>query len=302
MMKKIISKLLIVAFCISSSAIFYSCSEDDLGASLIVDEELEPGSATYEFELWLKESFEDPYNLNFIYRMVDGAADPQYNLVPARLEKSEEMAKLIKYLWFDPYAVVAPNGDNFLKMNGPRIIHLIGSPAINPVSQSEILGTAEGGIKVTLYKCNELDRTNVTLMNEFYFNTMHHEFAHILHQKKNYPTDFQNISKGKYRPTDWSTMADDEAPVAGFISTYAASSPDEDFVETISNYITKTDDEWNAILDKGIDTSVEVDGRTTIERKLEICTKWLDEAWGIDLDTLRNEVQTRQLHIEDIFN
>jgi hypothetical protein len=38
------------------------------------------------------------------------------------------------------------------------------------------------------------------MMNEYYFKTMHHEFVHILHQTKNYPKDFEQISAGNYSP------------------------------------------------------------------------------------------------------
>ena len=79
--------------------------------------------------------------------------------------KAQQMAKIVKYLWFDAYGTVV--GPDFLKENGPRIIHLIGSPAYNPISGTILLGTAEGGLKVTLYRCNELDPTNVDQLNDY---------------------------------------------------------------------------------------------------------------------------------------
>lgn len=49
-----------------------------------------------------------------------------------------------------------------------------------------VLGTAEGGMKITLYNVNDInpDKIDINLLNEYYFQTMHHEFAHILHQTK----------------------------------------------------------------------------------------------------------------------
>lgn len=49
-----------------------------------------------------------------------------------------------------------------------------------------ILGQAEGGMKVTLFRVNEIDKNNLSVaqLNEYYFKTMHHEFTHILNQKK----------------------------------------------------------------------------------------------------------------------
>ena len=78
---------------------------------------------------------------------------------------------------------------DFMRTYAPKVILLIGSSAINPSSSTEILGSAEEGIKVVLYKVNSIDPTDVEMLNEYYFETMHHEFAHILHQKKSYPTE-----------------------------------------------------------------------------------------------------------------
>ena len=43
-------------------------------------------------------------------------------------------------------------------------------------------------MKITLYNVNDInpDKIDINLLNEYYFQTMHHEFAHILHQTKNY--------------------------------------------------------------------------------------------------------------------
>ena len=40
-----------------------------------------------------------------------------------------------------------------------------------------------------------------------------------------------------------------------------------------------------------------VDGRAVIEQKLTICHNWLRDEWGIELDSLRNEVQRRQANM-----
>ena len=40
-------------------------------------------------------------------------------------------------------------------------------------------------------------------MTTYYFHTMHHEFTHILNQKKPYSTDFALITKSGYVSGDW---------------------------------------------------------------------------------------------------
>jgi substrate import-associated zinc metallohydrolase lipoprotein len=289
-----------------------SCSqEEEFGPSIFdVEDQLVEGSASYEFDTWLRQAYLVPYNLDFRYRMEDVGSDMDYNLVPTSFEKARQMAKLVKYLWFDVYGtVVSPE---FLKENGPRIIHLIGSPAYNPISGTMLLGTAEGGLKVTLYRCNELDPTNVDLLNEYYFKTIHHEFAHILHQKRLYPVEFGMISQGKYNPLGWQYKTDSEAATLGFVSPYAGSQNREDFVEIIANYLVKSDTQWSDILElaskPGIDMYGDtipddgIDGRAIILQKLDIAKKWLKESWEIDIDSLRAEIIRRQLNINEVLN
>ncbi len=289
-----------------------SCSqEEEFGPSIFdVEDHLVEGSASYEFDSWLRQAYLKPYNVDFRYLMEDVGSDMDYNLVPTSFEKAQQMAKLVQYLWFDVYSTVV--GPEFLKENGPRIIHLIGSPAYNPISGTMLLGTAEGGLKVTLFRCNELDPTDVDLLNEYYFKTMHHEFAHILHQKRNYPVEFGLISQGKYNPLGWQYKTDSEAATLGFVSPYAGSQNREDFVEIIANYLVKSDTQWSDILalasQPGIDMYGDtipddgINGRAIILQKLEMAKKWLKESWEIDMDSLRAEIIRRQLNINEVLN
>jgi len=290
-----------------------SCIRQDKFTESIFAEEpaLNQNSETYPFDQWLYDNYLLPYNVDFRYKMQDVGSDITYNLVPATLDKSMDMAILVKYLWFDVYSKVV--SEDLLKQYGPRIIHLIGSPAYNPVQGTMVLGTAEGGIKVTLYRCNDLNPKNVDDMNEYYFRTMHHEFMHILHQQKMYPKEFETLSAGYYDPTGWQYRTDSEAASIGCVSPYGSSEPKEDFVEIIANYIVKSDAQWNAILDlaskPGIDASGQVvpnnlkmRGDDIIKAKLEIARKWLAESWGADLQALHDEVQERQNHIDEVLN
>jgi len=291
-----------------------SCSTEDEFTASIFDTEshIDQNSASYEFDNWLREEYLIPYNLDFRYRMQDVGSQQEYNLVPVSFEKAQQMAKLIKYLWYDVYKdIVSPE---FLRENGPRIIHLIGSPAYNPISGTMLLGTAEGGLKVTLYRCNEINPTDIDQLNEFYFKTIHHEFAHILHQKRMYPVEFGLISQGKYNPLGWQNRTDSEAASMGFVSTYAGSQTREDFVETIANYLVKSDAQWNSILDMAGQNGVAynssdqlvtlpddgINGKDLILQKLEIARKWLKTAWNIDIDTLRAEITIREANINEI--
>jgi substrate import-associated zinc metallohydrolase lipoprotein len=306
-MKNIFLKLLLVGVV---STTLYSCSkEPELGPTIFdTNDTLDPNSATYAFDQWINAEFLVPYNIDFRYKMQDVGSEMTYNLVPATLTKSKEMAQLLKYLWFDVYAQVG--GADFIKNNAPRIIHLIGSPAYNPVSQTMTLGTAEGGIKVTLYRCNDMDPTNVPELNEFYFKVIHHEFMHILHQKKSYPIEFGQLSKGNFNPLGWQSRTDSQAASLGFVSPYGGSQEREDFVEVIANYLVKSDEDWNRILEMASEPGLDiygkllpddgVDGKALILQKVKIASNWFKVAWGIDLDLLRAEIMLREQNIDTI--
>ncbi len=246
-MKKIqyyISALLLVAV---AAMAFSSCSEDKLGPTIFpdVDETLDPSSYTYKLDKFLKENYLDKYNLTFLYKMPDISTNMNYNLVPAEYNNAIDLAVLCKHLWFDVYDKVA--GEDFLKTYGPRIILLIGSPAINPNSGSEIVGLAEGGIKISLFKVNSMNISDFEQMNELYFHTMHHEFSHILHQTKTYPTEFNTISVGRYDANNWQYRGN-EVTSLGFVTAYGSSEYREDFAETIACYIVYTDAQWERLM------------------------------------------------------
>jgi len=276
--------------------ILFGCvNNDEFTESIFIDtEELNTDSPTYEFDIWLNNNFLKPYNLSFKYKMEDVGSDMYYNLVPSLIEKSKQLAQLTKFLWFDVYAKMVD--EEFLKRYGPRIIHLIGSPAYSPNSGTMKLGTAEGGIKITLFNCNSLDYSNISMLNEYFFKTMHHEFAHILHQTKMYPKEYEQISAGDYSPMGWQYISSNDAARLGFVSSYSASEAQEDFVEMIANYLVKNDSDWNNILDSAGD-----EGREKITKKLEICSSWMNEKWGIDIQQMRNEINKRQLQINKDF-
>lgn len=228
--------------------LFAACSSEELGPTIFPDvsDEPDPASYTYKFDKWINANFRDIYNVDFKYLMEDVEADMQYNLVPATYENARDLALLTKYLWYDSYKELT--GEDFIKSYGPRILHLVGSPAYNPNSGTETLGLAEGGLKVTLFKVNEMDLSDINMLNEYYFRTMHHEFGHILHQTKSYPTDFNLLSTGRYDDSSWQSKQPGYVASLGFVTPYASSQAREDFAETIANYLTRSQDQMDLIL------------------------------------------------------
>lgn len=233
----------------AAALVLGACADEKLGPSIfpIDDDPADPNGYSYKFDKWVDANFLLPYNLDFKYKMEDVESSMDYNLVPATFNNARDLCLLTKYLWFDSYDELT-GSPVFLKTYGPKIIHLIGSPAYNPTSGTEILGLAEGGLKVSLFKVNEIDLNNVNQLNEYYFRTMHHEFGHILHQTRTYPKEFDLLSAGRYDASSWQNKPIGLQASQGFITPYSSSEGREDFAETIANYLTRSQEADDMIM------------------------------------------------------
>ena len=288
-MKKIYSLVLAAIVALSVT----SCSNDDPK-----DDTIFPTTTTANdpFDKWLEANYTYPYNVDFKYKMEDVYSDMKYHLVPADSAKSAKLAIITKFLWFDAYAECV--GPDFVKANVPRIIHLIGSPAYNSGQGTMVLGTAEGGLIVTLYMVNKLTNqmlTDYDTMNEYYFHTMHHEFTHILNQKKPYDENFQHITESGYVSGDWYMKSNSTAHQAGFVTPYAMSEPIEDFAEMLSVYVTTAPNDWQEIMnDAG------TSGAPLIQAKLDIIKSYMKDSWNLNIDQLRDIVIRRASELNQL--
>lgn len=266
------------------AGLFVSCQEDDLNSTSIFDDDLE--TEKNALDIWIEKNYLYPYNLDFKYRMEDIESSLSNNLVPIDYDLAIQMARIVKHVWFEAYDEIG--GISFTRMYAPKVIHLIGSRQWNP-NGTITLGYAEGGLKVTLVGGNWLDPTDIPDMNEMYFKTMHHEFAHILHQTKNYPTEYNSLSEGHYSPSGWNNRHNmaDYAPF-GFVTAYGSSEPGEDIAEVTACYLTWTSEQW-AQLEAGAGN----EGWSIIQQKITIVKKYMKDNYGIDMDNLRSTIDRR---------
>ena len=262
-----------------------SCSKDTpSGATIFPTTPV----ARNTFERWLLKNYTHPYNIDFQYKLKDGETDLTYNLVPADSAKTAKLAMITKFLWFDAYTEVV--GPDFLKESAPRIIVAVGSSAYTR-QRTEVVGSAEGGYKVTLNKINALTDEllhDYSAMTEYYFHTMHHEFTHILNQRKPYNPAFDLVTQSGYVSGNWLNVSTRDAHRAGFVSPYAMMNGAEDFAEMLSFYVTYTPQAWQAILDEA-----GTRGANLINQKLTLIKEYTQSSWGLDLDQLRDVVIRR---------
>ena len=282
-MKKYLYLAAIVFACCATT--LFSCSDDKLSGDSIFSTKAQKRNP---FDQWLYKNYTMPYNVDFQYRLKTEETDKAYHFVPADSAKTAKLAIITKFMWFDPYTETI--GLDFIKENAPRIIVAVGIPGYTRY-RTEVVGSAEGGYKVTLSKVNALTDDllkDYRSMTGFYFHTMHHEFMHILNQKKPYDESYDNISRSDYVSGNWTSVPEKRAYALGFVSPYSMENPAEDIAELYSIYVTSTPQEWNAILQ-----SAGTKGTSIINRKLKIVRDYMRNAWDADIDLLRNAILRR---------
>lgn len=285
--------LIIIAVALSFGAT--SCSDEKLSDTSVIKESQKEEN---EFDQWLMKYYLTPYNIDLKYRFEDIESDLNYQLVPAEYAKAIQITKLIKYLCLESYDEVT-GSKAFIRGYFPKMIYLVGSAAYRN-NGTMVLGTAEGGLKITMYYVNNLS-LEPDFLNRYYFRTIHHEFGHILNQTKPYSPDFDMISGPDYVSDTWnSAYPNTDAGLTaalrdGFITQYASSEATEDFVELLSMYVTSTPASWAAKL-----ATAGSSGASILNAKFAIVYNYMINAWNIDLNELRDIVLDRQENISSL--
>ena len=269
-----------------------SCQEEQLDPQSVITVDSYEKNA---FDLWLDANYVYPYNIEFKYRYENNETDLDYYSVPASYENSIVMAHLVKYLCIDSYDEVA--GVTFTRTYFPKEFFLMGEWEYKN-NGVYTLGTAEGGKKIILMGINYLPRymTTAENLNYYYLKTIHHEFTHILNQTKDFPVTFSQVSGASedgYLADTWnaSEYASDYLQ-RGFITRYAQHSDREDFAECMAMYVTHDAAWWQSLLTAA--KTEAKDGSGKLSTKMGIVKSYMQETFGIDLDTLRDAVLRRE--------
>ncbi len=297
-------------------SLFFACQEEKLDYNnSVIKEANSDGIGIREvsaLDKYLKKEFLDPYNIEVKYRL-DDVENIRTQVVPADEEKAIQMIKLIKYLCLDTYKEEV--GEEFVRKYFPKTLVLIGSASYE-LNGEKTLGMAEEGVKIKLLDINnldvDLDESNkewkTKALIDRYFNTIFHEFSHILHQKKKFSTSFEQISGTDYVGGEWTTAWDTErwgkinkwaknpSYKKGFISDYSSMNKYEDFVEIIAHKITLSDEEFDKTISPKVTPANEDDnpaGRERMNKKLAIIKSYLKSKWNIDLDKVHKNVQAK---------
>ena len=249
---------------------------------------------------WISDSLTTPYNISVQYKWDQADLDLSKTLVPPIESQIVPVMGAIKKVWIDTY--VAEAGLDFFKKLCPKYFILAGSPSYN-VDGTITLGTAEGGRKIVLYVLNYFRIKGMpgfvpsdSVIAKMQFHTIEHEFGHILHQNVLYPVAFKSIDAGFYT-ANWNNVSDAVANEDGFISAYAMSAYDEDFVEMISIMLTEGRDGFDRIVNGITQTSPNGTSPATAQSRLRqketIVVNYFKDIWNIDFYALQTLVRAQ---------
>jgi substrate import-associated zinc metallohydrolase lipoprotein len=286
-------------FCIIFS--LASCKKESLG-----DVENIPGLggdtwATSPIDTWINDNLTVPFNIAVKYKWDQFELSLNKTLVPPKEDKIIPVLSAVKKVWIDTY--IAETDSLFMKKYVPKFFALCGSASWN-TDGTITLGTAEGGRKVVLYVLNDFrtkamsgfvpsDSFNIKQM----FHTIEHEFGHILHQTVMYPQAYKSISVGFYT-SNWNNVSDRDANRDGFVTAYAESAPDEDFVEMIAMMLVEGKGGFDAIVNSipaGTSTNnvTQAQAISRLRQKEAIVVSYFKNTWGIDFYSLQTRVRAQ---------
>ncbi|SEL99929.1 substrate import-associated zinc metallohydrolase lipoprotein [bacterium A37T11] len=228
---------------------------------------------------YLYQNFTEPYNIEVKYKWDPYEVNFNKNLVPPDESHVIPVMETVKAIWLDPYQNVA--GADFLH-NFQLMKYILVGSAEYQSNGTIILGLAEGGTNISLFVVNDFkktDRAEVVRM----LHTIHHEYAHILHQTIVYPQAWRGLSSGWYTAT-WYNSTDETARSQGLVTAYAKAAEREDFVETVSYLLVEGQEAFDAIVAAN-------PGVASIFRQKEALIVTYYEGLGVDFRALQTAVQ-----------
>jgi substrate import-associated zinc metallohydrolase lipoprotein len=246
-------------------------------------------------DVFIQTNFVDKYGVAVRYKFVDRYIDQNKRVSPVNRELVEPMLNFLTQFWVEPFINV-PNGRRFFESHVPAEVIFIGSPIFND-DGTITLGLADAGARITLTEVNNIDVEDQEWVLR-QLGTIYHEFAHIVHQRYNLPTGFQQISPDGYTSLgSWYNLTDEEALRRGFVSPYATSTFNEDFAETAAFilfhptfYETYINEEPGCTTP---DCDARNEGRSKIRTKYNSVLSHYQQVTGVDLLEVRAIIQDR---------
>lgn len=259
---------------------FCSCSKE---AALPTDPIVDQGGETWtagKIDNYIRDEFIKTYNIEIQYKWSPFEINYNRTLVPPQEKRVIPVLTAVRDIWMKPYETVA--GKDFLKKYSISKFLLVGSAEYNN-NGTVVLGTAVGGKKIVLYVVNDFELSKKAEVVQM-LHTIHHEYAHILHQHIHYPQTWRGISTRWYTQS-WINTPPTTANSQGFVSSYAKSAEQEDFVETIAYLLVEGQEAFETLIKNNADVA------STFRLKESIVIQYYKDVFNIDFRKLQEEVK-----------
>lgn len=272
-----------VGLVFTASVLLTACSkEDSLRSESIFDTTEKPKTV---LDKWINDTYTKPYNISATYLWDEAMGKPDKTLFPPKVESVKPALQVIKKIWIDSYTEIG--GEDFVKKLAPRQLHFVGSYNLNH-NGTIVLGDAGGGARITMYNTDYIDFKSLASVKQF-VHTIQHEYIHILNQTKPYDlTAWTKVATklGGYT-SGWYVETDEDSNDLGFVTPYARSNYDEDFAETASFVLLRSEAEKQAFLEEIEDQS----GRKIIEEKFALVENYFKTQFNMDFYALRDAAE-----------
>ena len=284
------SKIFSVFFIASLFAVLACDDESTLNVPEIVYT-----PSTDPLDEYIRTNFTEEYGIAVRYKYVDRYVDQNKRVTPPKLDVVVPMLDFLEEFWIEPFIDV-PNGEAFFRDHVPAEVIFIGSTMYN-ADGTVTLGTADAGARITLTEVNFIDQNDQAWVFR-QLGTIYHEFAHIMHQRYNLPSGWQDISPQGYTSLgSWYNLTDEEALERGFVSPYGTSTFNEDFAEVVAHILFRPDffdtyinDEPNCIT---ADCEARNEGREKLRKKYNAAVNHYKQNTGVDLLKVREIIQAK---------
>lgn len=296
-MARVVNRILLIGLLATT---LVSCKEEGLGdveeISGLGGDKWVPGP----IDKWLDDSLVEPYNISVAYKW-DQFEYGELNTILTPVDEANviPLMSAVKKAWIAPYVEEA--GLTFFNKYSPKFFVLSGSYRFYDNGTYQ-LGQAEGGRKVLLLGANSFrvrgmagyTAADTTFLKDRVIRTMQHEFGHILHMNIMYSPEYRQISAGKYQGGNWINYDNSMALRDGFITAYAMSGFDDDFVEMISMMLVEGKAGFDRII-KSIPEGTSENGVTkaaaqqALRQKEAMVVDYYKKAWKTDFYKLQTK-------------
>ncbi|ALJ06092.1 hypothetical protein APS56_13545 [Pseudalgibacter alginicilyticus] len=232
-----------------------------------------------DLDIWLRSNFVEPYNIEVLYKWDINDTDVDRFLHPPYEVSVQPVAEALQKVWIEPYTALG--GADFIKKIAPRQFTFVGSFNYNPNSPTITLGIAEAGAKITLFNIDFLDFTDINSIKQP-LKTVQHEYGHILNQNNPIDIEYGLINPENYS-AQWFNREDEEARELGYITAYGSSDENEDFVEMVSEMLTNSKEEFDAI----VESIQNEESKAIIRQKEAMVAEYYKTEFDIDIYELQ---------------